>query len=232
MALTLGAPPDGPTAQRVADNLARDVAAFGNKTTTGVVGIAFLFQALDKYGHGDAALSVLLNDGCETPRAPAPGETPTRQTHSSPLALPSNSTPHSTPPRPLSRRLRLIPIDTSHLCICVRHDSVTIAFPISKFLADTPLPRALPARALRSRLPIPAQDPSLGHMAHQNMTTLCENFACTAHDAGGGSQNHIMLGGFDAWLTASVGGLDATTGNGMFLGLCFTSPTFLPPLLS
>ena len=66
MALTLGAPPDGPTAQRVADNLARDVVAFGNKTTTGVVGIAFLFQALDKYGHGDAALSVLLNDGCET----------------------------------------------------------------------------------------------------------------------------------------------------------------------
>jgi hypothetical protein len=40
--------------------------------------------------------------------------------------------------------------------------------------------------------------PSLGHMAHQNMTTLCENFACTFHEAGGGSQNHIMLGGWDA----------------------------------
>eukprot|EP01045_Picozoa_sp_COSAG04_P021015 COSAG04_NODE_2216_length_4513_cov_3.037155_6_plen_56_part_00 len=32
-------------------------------------------------------------------------------------------------------------------------------------------------------------DPSLGHMAHQNMTTLCENWACTFHEAGGGSQN-------------------------------------------
>ena len=39
--------------------------------------------------------------------------------------------------------------------------------------------------------------PSIGHMAHQNMTTLCENWACTYHAAGGGSQNHIMLGGFD-----------------------------------
>ena len=26
-------------------------------------------------------------------------------------------------------------------------------------------------------------DPSLGHMAHQNMTTLCENYACTFHEA-------------------------------------------------
>jgi hypothetical protein len=51
--------------------------------------------------------------------------------------------------------------------------------------------------------------PSLGHMAHQNMTTLCENWACTFHDAGGGSQNHIMLGGFDAWVLASIGGLDS-----------------------
>jgi len=51
--------------------------------------------------------------------------------------------------------------------------------------------------------------PSLGHMAHQNMTTLCENYACTFHDAGGGSQNHIMLGGWNTWLLASVGGLDS-----------------------
>ena len=50
--------------------------------------------------------------------------------------------------------------------------------------------------------------PSLGHMAHQNQTTLCENWACTLHSAGGGSQNHIMLGGFDAWLVANVGGLE------------------------
>ena len=65
-------------------------------------------------------------------------------------------------------------------------------------------------------------------MAHQNMTTLCENFACTAHDAGGGSQNHIMLGGFDAWLTASVGGLDATTGKGMLFKLRFNFFNFSP----
>jgi len=43
----------------------------------------------------------------------------------------------------------------------------------------------------------------------QNMTTLCENWGCTFHDAGGGSQNHIMLGGFDAWLQSSLGGLDS-----------------------
>lgn len=38
---------------------------------------------------------------------------------------------------------------------------------------------------------------------------MCENWACTFHAAGGGSQNHIMLGGFDAWLAQSVGGLDS-----------------------
>ena len=30
------------------------------------------------------------------------------------------------------------------------------------------------------------------------------------HDAGGGSQNHIMLGGFDAWVASSIGGVDAS----------------------
>lgn len=34
--------------------------------------------------------------------------------------------------------------------------------------------------------------PSIGHMVRQNMTTLCEDWACAAHSAGGGSQNHIM----------------------------------------
>jgi hypothetical protein len=87
---------------------------FGNRTTTGVVGMTWLFPMLDRYGYGDVALSVLLNDAY----------------------------------------------------------------------------------------------PSIGHMAYQNMTTLCENWACTFHDAGGGSQNHIMLGGFDGWLVTSVGGLD------------------------
>ena len=33
--------------------------------------------------------------------------------------------------------------------------------------------------------------PSIGHMAAQNMTTLCENWACTFHEAGGGSGNHV-----------------------------------------
>jgi alpha-L-rhamnosidase len=115
MALMLGAPPDDATAKAVAKQLMEDVVAFGNKTTTGVVGISFLFPALDQYGYGDAALSVLLNDAY----------------------------------------------------------------------------------------------PSIGHMAHQNMTTLCENLACTFHNAGGGSQNHIMLGGFDAWVLSSIGGLDS-----------------------
>jgi len=37
--------------------------------------------------------------------------------------------------------------------------------------------------------------PSFGYMLHGNMTTLCEHWQCTFHDAGGGSQNHIMYGG-------------------------------------
>ena len=106
MGLTLGAPPDAATAARVARNLMLDVACFGNRTTTGVVGISFVLPALDAHGYGETALAMLLNDAY----------------------------------------------------------------------------------------------PSLGWFAHQNMTTLCENWACTAHDASGGSQNHIMLGGFDGWL--------------------------------
>jgi hypothetical protein len=34
--------------------------------------------------------------------------------------------------------------------------------------------------------------PGFGHMAAQQMTTLCENWKCGFHDPGGGSQNHIM----------------------------------------
>lgn len=99
----------------MADNLANDVVNFGHRTTTGVVGIAFLFDQLDRYGHGDIGMATLLNDAY----------------------------------------------------------------------------------------------PSLGHMAAQNMTTLCENWACTYHAAGGGSQNHIMLGGFDGWVASAIGGLDS-----------------------
>jgi len=115
MGLALGAPPDAATAKAVAANLAADIMAFGNRTTAGVVGMAWIFPMLDQYDYSDVALSVLIGDGY----------------------------------------------------------------------------------------------PSLGHMAHQNMTTLCENLACTFHSAGGGSQNHIMLGGFDAWVLASIGGLDS-----------------------
>lgn len=123
LGLALGAPPDATTARAVAANLARDIMEFGNRTTGGVVGMAWIFPMLDQYEYSDVALSLLLGDGY----------------------------------------------------------------------------------------------PSLGHMAHQNMTTLCENLACTFHDAGGGSLNHIMLGGFDAWVLASIGGLDSTV-NGSVAG--------------
>ena len=53
--------------------------------------------------------------------------------------------------------------------------------------------------------------PSFGHMAAQNQTTLCENWACGAHNAGGGSLNHIMYGGFDGWMTTALGGLDTVS---------------------
>jgi|EP01043_Picozoa_sp_COSAG02_P035818 hypothetical protein len=69
--------------------------------------------------------------------------------------------------------------------------------------------------------------------AHQNMTTLCENFACTFHEAGGGSQNHIMLGGWDAWLHSSIAGLDAVV-NGSVYGwkelVVRVSPGVIPEL--
>jgi hypothetical protein len=62
LGLALGAPPDKATAERIAKNLRDDVVAFGNKTTTGVVGIAFLFPMLDQFGYGDIGLATLLND--------------------------------------------------------------------------------------------------------------------------------------------------------------------------
>lgn len=37
------------------------------------------------------------------------------------------------------------------------------------------------------------QYPSIGHMASQNWTTLCENLACTEHDAGGGSGSEKLF---------------------------------------
>ena len=113
LALYLNAPPDNETLSRVQNNLVADIRAFGNKTTCGITGMAFLFDALEAANHGVVGLDILQNDGY----------------------------------------------------------------------------------------------PSMGWFAHQNMTTLCENLACTFHDNGGGSQNHIMFGGFDAWLVSYVGGL-------------------------
>eukprot|EP00656_Telonema_subtile_P057673 TRINITY_DN9541_c0_g2_i4.p1 TRINITY_DN9541_c0_g2~~TRINITY_DN9541_c0_g2_i4.p1 ORF type:complete len:563 (+),score=74.38 TRINITY_DN9541_c0_g2_i4:1409-3097(+) len=59
--------------------------------------------------------------------------------------------------------------------------------------------------------------PSFGHMVQQNMTTLCENWKCEFHDAGGGSQNHIMYGAFDEWMVTGLGGLTVTS-NASFTG--------------
>jgi alpha-L-rhamnosidase len=115
MALAVGAPPDVETATLVAASLASDVQQLGDKTTAGVVGMAFVFPMLDQHGFGDRALSILSDDAY----------------------------------------------------------------------------------------------PSFGYMASQNMTTLCENLACSFHDSGGSSLNHIMLGGFDAWVHTSLGGLDS-----------------------
>ena len=36
--------------------------------------------------------------------------------------------------------------------------------------------------------------PSVGHFLVENMTTLCENWACEFHAPGGGSQNHVSFG--------------------------------------
>ena len=75
MALALGAPPDTQTARLVAQSLVDDVRNFGNRTTTGVVGIAWLFPALDAYGFGEEALAVLLNDAYPSTHG-APGKAP------------------------------------------------------------------------------------------------------------------------------------------------------------
>jgi hypothetical protein len=53
--------------------------------------------------------------------------------------------------------------------------------------------------------------PSVGHFLVENMTTLCENWACQFHEPGGGSQNHIMYGAFDAWMSTALGGLSTVS---------------------
>lgn len=166
MALALGAPPDTATAKKVAKSLVDDVTGFGNRTTTGVVGIAWLFPALDEYGYGEEALAVLLND-----------------------AYPS----------------------IGHMAHQVGHHRHCLSLAIA--------------------LHIFAETVPLLAVVLQNMTTLCENLACTFHEAGGGSQNHIMLGGFDAWLTSSVGGLDSMI-NGTVAGWRHIKARVSPGVLS
>eukprot|EP00047_Mylnosiga_fluctuans_P000527 m.195091 g.195091 ORF g.195091 m.195091 type:complete len:1269 (+) comp10076_c0_seq31:2213-6019(+) len=53
--------------------------------------------------------------------------------------------------------------------------------------------------------------PSFGRMVQQNATALCETWLCSAHDAGGGSMNHIMFGGFHQWMSKKLGGLDTVS---------------------
>jgi hypothetical protein len=62
MALAIGAPPTPSIAQTVADNLAADVIGFGNKTTAGITGLAWMLPQLEKYGHGELALAILEGD--------------------------------------------------------------------------------------------------------------------------------------------------------------------------
>ena len=62
LALALGAPPSAAIAKQVASNLAADVDNFGNKTTAGVFGLAWLLPQLEKHGHGELALAVLEGD--------------------------------------------------------------------------------------------------------------------------------------------------------------------------
>ena len=62
MALALGAPPTPAIAKVVADNLAADVRGFGNKTTCGITGLAWMLPQLEKFGHGELALAILKGD--------------------------------------------------------------------------------------------------------------------------------------------------------------------------
>lgn len=56
--------------------------------------------------------------------------------------------------------------------------------------------------------------PSIGRMvsAAGGQTTLCETWNCTVHDAGGGSLNHIMFGGFHGWMYHNLAGLAPAPG--------------------
>ena len=58
LALAFGLAPDAATAQRVADSLAADVVAKGDKLNTGSLGSKYLLPVLTQYGHADLAFKV------------------------------------------------------------------------------------------------------------------------------------------------------------------------------
>ena len=62
LALALGAPPTAAIAKLVASHLAADVRNFGNKTTAGITGFAWMLPQLEKYGFGAEALAILSGD--------------------------------------------------------------------------------------------------------------------------------------------------------------------------
>ncbi|WP_374945538.1 family 78 glycoside hydrolase catalytic domain [Agreia sp.] len=65
LALAFGLAPDDAMAQRIADSLAADVVAKGNKLNTGSLGSKYLLPMLTKYGHADLAYAVAV--GTEYP---------------------------------------------------------------------------------------------------------------------------------------------------------------------
>jgi len=60
LALAFGLAPDAATAQRVADSLAADVTAKGDKLNTGSLGSKYLLPVLTDYGHADLAYRVAV----------------------------------------------------------------------------------------------------------------------------------------------------------------------------
>ena len=159
MALALGAPPSDELAQTVADSLAADVRGFGNKTTAGVTGLAWLLPQLEQHGHGELALAILEGD-----EYPSVGHMAAQNM----TQLPGKRNPDPGNPGAVPRKW-----GASDPCL--------VAPPPDNFTQGM-------LRRVQKRLSAPQT---------LEPRTLCENWACTFHDAGGGSGNHIMLGGFD-----------------------------------
>ena len=63
LALAFDLAPDAETAQRVADSIAADVTARGDKLNTGTLGTKYLLPVLTEYGHADLAYRVAVQTG-------------------------------------------------------------------------------------------------------------------------------------------------------------------------